>query len=131
MNVHAQLLDLGLLTEDPELIATELAALEEDPFYQQHGRPDLLVKYQARVATVTGDPARACALFADLLAGELTDPPSHREELARDLYYYGRALAATGDLEAARRVWNLGLRTPDNAANWPWKPRIRDVDVRG
>jgi tetratricopeptide (TPR) repeat protein len=124
MNAHAQLLDLGLLTEDPELITTELAALEEDPFYQQTGRPDLLLKYQARAAAVTGDPARACRLFEELLAADLTDPPSHREELARDLYYYGRALAATGDLDSAHRIWNLGLRTPDNAANWPWKPRI-------
>jgi len=50
----------------------------------------------------------------------------HREESARDLYHYGRALAGSGDVAAARQVWGLGLRCPDDAANWPWKPRIGD-----
>ncbi|HZB30322.1 MAG TPA: hypothetical protein VE465_09165 [Streptosporangiaceae bacterium] len=125
MNVHAHLLDFALLTEDTELAQAKLELIEEDPWIREVGRTDLVAKYQARVATVTGDSARAVRLFAAYLSEHLTDPPSSLEELSRDLYYYGRALADSGDPDAARRMWGLGLRTPDNAANWPWKPRIR------
>jgi hypothetical protein len=125
MNVHAQLLDLALLAEDTDLALAKLELLEDDTWIREVGRTDLVTKYQARVATIAGDPERAIQLFADYLSEHLTDPPSPLEELSRDLYYYGRALAASGDQETARSIWELGLRTPDNAANWPWKPRIR------
>jgi tetratricopeptide (TPR) repeat protein len=124
MTIHGQFLDLALLLEDPELAAAELQAMEEAPWTQQAGRSDIVTKYRARVAAVVGDRAEACDLFSTLLRDELTGPPSHREELSRDLFYYGRALATVGDIAEARQVWDLGLRCPDNAANWPWKPKI-------
>jgi tetratricopeptide (TPR) repeat protein len=123
MTVHGQLLDLGLWTEDPELIAAGLGALEEDPWIRENGREDLVLRQRARAATVTGDWAEACALFESQLAGR----PDNDAELARDLYYHGRALAGAGDLAQAREVWERGLRCPDNAANWPWKPRIAEA----
>lgn len=126
-NVHAQLLDLALLTDDTELARHQLELIEDHPWADQVGRPDLVVKLQARVAAMTGESARAITLFADYLADHLTDPLSPVEELSRDLYYYGRALADSGDLSAARHIWELGLRTPDHAANWPWKPRIAEA----
>ncbi|HEV7979967.1 hypothetical protein [Amycolatopsis sp.] len=124
MTVHGQLLDLALTLEDAELAATELQAMEDAPWIRQAGRTDIVTKYRARVAAVVGDRAEACTLFGTLLRDELTGEPSHREELSRDLFYYGRALADVGDIAEARQVWDRGLRCPDNAANWPWKPKI-------
>jgi tetratricopeptide (TPR) repeat protein len=121
MTVQAQLLDLALWTRDTELIATQLRVLEEDPWIQQTGRHDIVQKHRARAAAVTGDWAESIALFEALLA----EAPSHQEELARELYYYGQALLGSGDAAQAREVWERGLQTPDNAANWPWKPKIR------
>ncbi|MFI9007541.1 hypothetical protein ACIGNX_09960 [Actinosynnema sp. NPDC053489] len=129
-SAHAQLLDLALFTEDRDEVAERLATLAEDQWYADSGRPELLDRYRARAAAVTGDWETAAELFGRLPADELGDPPAHREELARDLFYYGRALAALGDEDGARRVWELALRCPDNAANWPWKPRVREV-LRG
>jgi hypothetical protein len=57
----------------------------------------------------------------------LTDPHSHREELSRDLFYYAVRSRGIGDVIAARQVWDLGLRCPGNAANWPWKPKITEA----
>ncbi len=124
MNAHAYLLDVAVLTGDADAARAELEALEEDPWVQQFARSDLTTLWQARVALVTGDPARACDLFEQRLRNELTDPPPPREELARDLYDYGRALLANGEPANAQRIWELGLRCPDNAANWPWYPAI-------
>jgi hypothetical protein len=69
----------------------------------------------------------AAELFAQALDGNLTEPPSHREALSRDLYYYGQAMAELGDVERARELWELGLRCPDHAGNWPWKPKITEA----
>ncbi len=124
MSARLHLVDLALLTENAEPAAAGLRALEDDPWIRGNGRTDIVTKYRARVATILGEWETACTLFDELLQDELVDPPSHREELARDLYYYGRALAARGDITGARQVWELGLRCPDDAANWPWKPRI-------
>lgn len=57
---------------------------------------------------------------------ELDDPPAHREELAGDLRYYGRALAGLGDVAGARRVWEPASRCPDstNTADPTHFPRI-------
>lgn len=126
LSARLHLVDLALFTGNAELASDGLRVLEQDRWLQQASRVDIALKYRARVATVRGEWQRACALFATLLRDELTDPPPHREELARDLYYYGRALAGSGDIAAARRVWDLGLRCPDDAANWPWQPRISD-----
>ncbi|MEV8443639.1 hypothetical protein AB0425_40240 [Actinosynnema sp. NPDC051121] len=123
-SARSQLLDLALLTEDTARLADGLAALAEDPWINETGRTGFLDKYRARAAVVTGDWSTAAELFAGLLADELDDPPAHREELARDLYYYGRALVGLGDEAGARRVWELASRCPDSAANWPWKPRV-------
>ncbi|WP_461118275.1 hypothetical protein [Saccharothrix stipae] len=65
---------------------------------------------------MTGDWRTAAELFAEVPADELDDPPAHREEVARDLFYCGRALAGLGDQDGARRVWEPALRCPDNAA---------------
>ncbi|MGH4017001.1 MAG: hypothetical protein ACRDSL_24365 [Pseudonocardiaceae bacterium] len=124
MNCHAYLLDLAVLTDDPDAARTELETLEEDPWVQRFDRSDLVARWRARTALVSGDAARACELFEQRLRSELTDPPPPRDELARDLYDYGCALVAHGDVGEARRIWRLGLRCPDNAASWPWKPRI-------
>ncbi|MET0133788.1 MAG: hypothetical protein ABW215_09365, partial [Kibdelosporangium sp.] len=122
MTVQAQLLDLALWTRDTALIATQLQVLEEDPWIQQTGRQDIVQRHQARAAAITGDWAKSIALFEDLL----TQAPEHQEELARELYYYGAALSGSGDTAQAREAWERGLRTPDNAANWPWKTKIRE-----
>ncbi|MBP2326616.1 tetratricopeptide (TPR) repeat protein [Kibdelosporangium banguiense] len=120
MAVQGYLLDLALWTENTELIATQLRVLAEDSWIQQTGRHDIVQKHRARAAAITGDWAESIALFEALLA----EAPPHQEELARELYYYGRALLGSGDAAEAREVWERGLRTPDNAANWPWKPKI-------
>jgi tetratricopeptide (TPR) repeat protein len=120
MNIHAQLLDLGLWTGDTELIESSLRFLEEDPWIRENKRDDILLKYRARAAAATGAWTEARALFETLLDGA----PAHQEELARDLYYYGGALAGAGDTAAAREAWERGLRCPDGAANWPWQPKI-------
>ncbi|MFE9749891.1 hypothetical protein ACFYOT_33680 [Saccharothrix saharensis] len=129
-SAHAQLLDLALFTEDRAGVVERLGTLAEDRWYGDSGRSDMFDRYRARAAVVTGDWPTAAELYGRLLAEELGDPPAHREELARDLYYYGRALAGLGDGDGARRVWELALRCPDNAANWPWKPRVEEV-LRG
>ncbi|MEU4448609.1 hypothetical protein AB0K14_33775 [Actinosynnema sp. NPDC050801] len=126
-SAHAQLLDLALFTEDRDGVVERLGTLVEDRWYRDSGRSDLLDRYRARAAVVTGEWQTAVELFAEVLADELGDPPAHREELARDLFYYGRALAGLGDRDGARRLWELALRCPDNAANWPWKPRVEEV----
>ena len=124
MNCHAYLLDIAVMTGDADAAQAAWEALEEDPWLQRYARRDLISSWQARTALVTGDATRACELFEERLRGEITDPPPPREELARDLYDYGRALFATNNAQEARRIWMLGLRCPDNAANWLWKPRI-------
>lgn len=124
MNAHACLLDLATLTGDAEAARTELEILEEDPWILRFSRSDLTATWRARVALVSGDSAQACARFEEQLRHELVDPPPSREELARDLLDYGSALLAAGDAVEARRIWQLGLRCPDDAASWPWKPRI-------
>nr|WP_042193417.1 hypothetical protein [Kibdelosporangium sp. MJ126-NF4]CEL20765.1 hypothetical protein [Kibdelosporangium sp. MJ126-NF4]CTQ89678.1 hypothetical protein [Kibdelosporangium sp. MJ126-NF4] len=120
-SVHGQMLDLGLWTRDVELIRKSIRLLEDDPWIRETGRDDILLKHRARAAAVTGDWATALPLFETVL----DDAPEHREELARDLYYYGKALADSGDPARAREVWEAGLRTPGDAANWPWHALIR------
>ncbi|ONI74770.1 hypothetical protein ALI144C_38865 [Actinosynnema sp. ALI-1.44] len=120
-SAHGQLLDLGLWTQDTELIGKYIRLLEDDPWIRETGRDDILLKHRARAAAVTGDWAAAIPLFEAVLA----DAHEHREELARDLYYYGKALAGSGDADKAREVWQAGLDTPGDAANWPWQALIR------
>ena len=127
MNVHAHLADLGLLTGDLDLVVTHIQALEDDPWIRRNDRIDLLLKYRARAAVASGHWALGAELYAVMLADELTDPPSHREELSRDLYYYGQAMAGLGDVEKARELWQLGLRCPDNAGNGPWKRKLTEA----
>ena len=124
MNCRAYLLDIAVMTGDAGAAQAAWEALEEDPWLQRFARSDLISLWQARTALVTGDTTRACELFEERLRGEITDPPPPREELARDLYDYGRALFASNNAREARRIWTLGLRCPDDAANWLWKPRI-------
>jgi tetratricopeptide (TPR) repeat protein len=127
MNAHAHLADLGLLTGDLDLVVTHLQALEGDPWIRQNDRGDLVLIYRARAAWASGHWAVAAELFAQALDDNLTEPPSHREALSRDLYYYGQAMAELGDVERARGLWELGLRCPDHAGNWPWKPKITEA----
>jgi tetratricopeptide (TPR) repeat protein len=127
MNVHAHLADLGLLTGDLDLVVTHVQELEDDPWIRSNDRADILLRFRARAAWAAGHWAVAAELFAGMLADDLTDPPSHREELSRELYYYGQAMAGLGDHEKARELWELGLRCPDNAGNWPWKPKLTEA----
>ncbi|MFD0684596.1 hypothetical protein [Actinomadura fibrosa] len=124
MNCQNMLLDLASETDDVELAQVQLELLEEDPWLRQLAQDDLLRGMRGRTAVVLGDWPRAITLFAEHLASDLNGEPSAREGLARDLLYYGRALAATGRASQARTIWEQGLRCPDHAANWPWKPRI-------
>lgn len=131
MNCHAHLLDLAMLTDDAAAAEAELEALEDDPWTRRFARTDHMALWRARAALVTGAFGRARDLYEERLRDEMTDPPPPKEELARELYDYGRALLGSGDPDGARRVWRLGLRCPDNAANWPWKPRIsRALDAQ-
>lgn len=131
MNVHQYLIDLAVETGDPALAGAELEALEEDEWLARLGRDDLLRIARARVAFTRGDHERAAALYGEHLAAELTGEPSGKEELARDLLHYGRALAALGRAADARRAWAQGLRCPDHTANGPWKHRIeRELSAR-
>ncbi|MEU9688655.1 hypothetical protein [Amycolatopsis japonica] len=127
MNVHAHLADLGLLTGDLDLVVTHVQALEDDPWIRRNDRVDILLRFRARAAWACGHWAVAAELFARMLAADLVDPPSNREELSRELYYYGQAVAGLGKVEQARELWTLGLRCPDNAGNWPWKPRLTEA----
>ncbi|MFI7029966.1 AAA family ATPase [Microbispora rosea] len=125
MNVHAHQVELAHMIDNLELAIEHLRFIEEDSWLRANHREDLLLGFRARCAILQHEWDVARRHLARLLQEELHETPSGREELSRDLFDYGRALLGTGDPEGARKVWELGLRTPDYAANWYWKPLIQ------
>ena len=126
MNVHAQLFDLACLTGNTSRVDTEFAILQKDPWVVKVHRPELVTTWQARHHLAHHEWRQAVTLYKSILEGELSQPDENlvREGIARDLLDYGTALAALGSADAARQVWQRGLRSSEYAGGWPWKAQI-------
>jgi hypothetical protein len=127
MNTRAHLFDLCCLVRDVPGADEQLGALQADPWVAAYHPLDLVILWEARYSLLLEDGRRACELFEAVLHDVLPEAESSsREGTARDLLDYGTALMAAGREDQARLVWEQGLRCPDYAGNWPWKPNIRE-----
>jgi hypothetical protein len=127
MNVHAHLFDVAFLTGDRTQAIAELALLQGNSWLAQFGSAKgAMATVEARGCLLRGEWSQAAGRYQELLAVELNRPegPSSQEQLARTFLEYGTALASDQRISQARVIWEIGLRCPDDAGNWPWKPRI-------
>ncbi|HEY0637441.1 MAG TPA: hypothetical protein VGD67_07325 [Pseudonocardiaceae bacterium] len=123
MNVHNQLLTLGLLTGDAELAERERDILRGDEWTARE-RPWLVLLWEARAAVAAGDWPLAVERYETILGPDALDgPPPEVEGVAWNLLDYGRALAGVGRRDEAVTAWRQVLRCSDATAAWPWKPR--------
>ncbi|MFI9552772.1 hypothetical protein [Nonomuraea endophytica] len=133
MSLHVWLLDVACATGNEQLIRQELTLLEENDWLRGHTRPDshrpddMLTTYRARAFLATGHYAESTTMYEECLGGDLTGSLNPREELARDLYDYARALIGSGRVSEARQVLELATSCPDYMADWIWKPRIHEL----
>lgn len=65
--------------------------------------------------------------YEDLLAADLAGILSRREEVARDLHDYARALVGANRTSDARQTLDLAWDIPDQTGAWLWKPQIRKL----
>ncbi|WP_354644650.1 hypothetical protein [Kitasatospora camelliae] len=129
MNCHGHLFELGVLEGDLELAEQEWHVLDTDPWVQQAQNPLWRQRWNARLALLRGgdEATAACEHYEAILGRGVLDAeePPAREDVARDLLDFGRALSAAGRDADAVRAWRLVLRTADHTAAWLWKPRAR------
>ncbi|WP_367318372.1 hypothetical protein [Streptomyces sp. HUAS ZL42] len=123
-------LELAVATDDLALAETQLAALEDNTWLRDYTRTDnrakndLITIARARTELARRNWTQAISLFEQRLGEDLDGDPDHREEMARDLYEYARALVGADRPHDARRVLALASDLPDGTGSWLWKPRI-------
>lgn len=128
-------LELAIATNDPALADTQLAALEDNAWLRNYSRTDdrakddLITIARARTELARRNWTEAIPLFEQRLGEDLDGDPDHREEMARDLYEYARALVGADRPDDAQRVLALASDLPDGTGAWLWKPRIRALQA--
>ncbi|WP_031483708.1 hypothetical protein [Streptomyces bicolor] len=128
-------LELAIATDDPALAGLQLAALEDNAWLRDHGRTDdrakddLITIARARTELARRNWTDAIPLFEQRLGEDLDGDPDHREEMARDLYEYARALVGADRPDDARRVLAMAAELPDGTGAWLWKPHIRALQA--
>ncbi|REE96512.1 hypothetical protein [Thermomonospora umbrina] len=130
MTLNSHLLELALATDDAALAEARLAILEDSTWLREFARTDaraqddLITTLRARTALARHDWTAAAELYDKRLRADLEGSPGHREELARDLYDYARALHGAGRTPDAHRALTLAADCPNATGAWLWKPRI-------
>ncbi|MGQ0838918.1 hypothetical protein [Actinokineospora sp.] len=126
-NVHDKRMTLACLLGDAPAAEREWEVLREDGWARRE-RPLMHAQWQARLALVRGEFARARSLFETVLGPDpLTAEPAATEGVARTLLDYGRALAGAGDRRSATLAWRQVLRCSDTSGAWPWKARAQEL----
>ncbi|MGW2720334.1 hypothetical protein [Streptomyces sp. NPDC001492] len=128
-------LELAIATDDSALADAQLAALEDNAWLRDYSRTDdrtkndLITIARARTELARRNWTQAIPLFEQRLGEDLNGDPDHREEMARDLYEYARALAGADRPEDAQRVLTLASGLPDSTGAWLWKPHIHALQA--
>lgn len=126
MSTRAYLFDVACLTADSGRVDADYAVLEKDPWVAKFHRVEMIQTWRARRYMAHRAWREAAALYESILEHDLCQPAEDvtREWIVRDALDYGTALAAQGSIELAKHVWELGMRSSEYTAGWPWRTAI-------